>query len=104
MNSCGFLFMLLDKQKEDNMGWRDEEYTDMERSLLAEVRRLRSVVRELDIEKRKLTENVDIEFIKESSANREYLEREYSWPDEYINEVINDFYMIPKRVVDDKQS
>ena len=34
--------------KENDMSWRDEEYTDSEKALLIEVRRLRQVIRELE--------------------------------------------------------
>ena len=35
------------------MSWRDEMYTANEKALQAEVRRLRNVVRDLEVEKRK---------------------------------------------------
>ena len=38
------------------MGWRDDMYSDDERALLAEVRRLREVIRELEEENEQLKE------------------------------------------------
>lgn len=58
------------------MSWRDEEYTDMERGLSSEVRRLRSVVHELQEENEKLKNNyiewIDkfVECLPVSSDNR----------------------------------
>lgn len=38
------------------MGWRDDMYSDDERALQAEIRRLRNVVRELEEENEQLKE------------------------------------------------
>lgn len=69
------------------MSWRDEEYTDMERSLKKEVNRLRSVVRNLEEEKTESQKTV-VKRLLEKSA--EEIENLYGRETE-LSEEIRDF-------------
>lgn len=67
------------------MSWRDEEYTDMERSLKKEVNRLRNVVRSLEEENARLKQDVS----NKDSA------------DEAYNKAIDDFAKFLKNNFED---